>query len=96
MEDIQSTSQAGVLQLGPVVTKKLFSQLTGLTEETIRGMIDRGHLPTVKIGKHRMVNVALITKEALEAEFERQERPYQRQLVRPPRVRQHPQFVPIR
>ncbi len=71
MEDIQSTSQAGVLQLGPVVTKKLFSQLTGLTEETIRGMIDRGHLPTVKIGKHRMVNVALITKEALEVEFER-------------------------
>ncbi len=56
---------------GPLVTKKLFSQMSGLTEETIRGMIERGYLPTVKIGKHRMVNVALITKEALEAEFER-------------------------
>jgi excisionase family DNA binding protein len=56
---------------GPVVTKRLFSQLTGLTEETIRGMIERGHLPTVKIGKHRMVNVALITREALETEYER-------------------------
>lgn len=64
-------NSAASVNAGPVVTKKLFSQLTGLTEETIRGMIDRGHLPTVKIGKHRMVNVALITKEALEAEFER-------------------------
>lgn len=72
MEEIQQspTSSASV-NAGPLVTKKLFSQLTGLTEETIRGMIDRGHLPTVKVGKHRMVNVALITKEALEAEFER-------------------------
>jgi excisionase family DNA binding protein len=71
MEDLQQNVQAPAVNSGPLVTKKLFSQLTGLTEETIRGMIDRGHLPTVKVGKHRMVNVALITKEALEAEFER-------------------------
>lgn len=72
MEEANSIiNSAASVNAGPVVTKKLFSQLTGLTEETIRGMIDRGHLPTVKIGKHRMVNVALITKEALEAEFER-------------------------
>lgn len=56
---------------GPVVTKRMFSEMSGLTEETIRGMIERGHLPTVKIGKHRMVNVALLTKESLESDFER-------------------------
>ncbi len=56
---------------GPLVTKRKFSEMSGLTEETIRGMIERGHLPTMKIGKHRMVNVALITKEALESEYER-------------------------
>lgn len=67
----QNVTSSASVSAGPLVTKKLFSQLTGLTEETIRGMIDRGHLPTVKVGKHRMVNVALITKEALEAEFER-------------------------
>lgn len=55
---------------GPVVTKRMFSQLTGLTEETVRGMVERGHLPTVKIGKHRMVNIALLTKESLQKEFE--------------------------
>lgn len=50
----------------PLVTKGLFSQITGLTEEVIRGMIDKGHLPTVKIGRYRLINLTLITKEALE------------------------------
>lgn len=70
-ETPHSSASQGLVSAGPVVTKRLFSQLTGLTEETIRGMIERGHLPTVKIGKHRMVNVALITKDALDSEFER-------------------------
>lgn len=64
-------SQIGSLSAGPLVTKKLFSTLSGLSEETIRGMIERGHLPSTKIGKHRLVNVALLTKDALEADFDR-------------------------
>lgn len=66
----QSLNLGTLVNAGPLVTKKLFAQLSGLTEETIRGMVEKGHLPTVKVGKHRMVNVALITKEALESEFE--------------------------
>lgn len=54
----------------PFVTKRLFAESTGLTEETVRGMIDKGHLPSLKVGKHRLVNVALLTKAALESEFE--------------------------
>ena len=60
-----------LMAAGPVVTKRLYAQLSGHTEETIRGMVERGHLPTVKIGKHRMINLALLTKECLENEFER-------------------------
>ena len=71
MEEANSIiNSAASVNAGPVVTKKLFSQLTGLSEETIRGMINRGHLPTVRIGRHRLVNVALITKEALESEYD--------------------------
>lgn len=55
----------------PIVTKARFSEMSGLTEETLRGMIERGHLPTLKIGKHRMINVALLTQECLEQDFER-------------------------
>lgn len=70
MEEMRQLPMQTISATGPIVTKKLFSQLTGLTEETIRGMIERGYLPTVKLGKHRMVNVALLTKESLEQEFE--------------------------
>tara|TARA_B100000749_G_C18371129_1_gene441796 strand:+ start:814 stop:1032 length:219 start_codon:yes stop_codon:yes gene_type:complete len=71
VEDLQSTiNSAASVNAGPVVTKKLFAQLTGLSEDIVRGMVNRGHLPTVRIGRHRLINVALITKEALEAEYE--------------------------
>ncbi|MAY15265.1 MAG: hypothetical protein CMI06_08005 [Oceanospirillaceae bacterium] len=63
-------NSAASVNAGPVVTKKLFAQLTGLSEDIVRGMVNRGHLPTVRIGRHRLINVALITKEALEAEYE--------------------------
>jgi excisionase family DNA binding protein len=69
MENLNN--QQGILSSGPVVTKTLFSQLSGLSEEIIRGMIERGHLPSVKIGRHRMINLALLTKESLNYEFDR-------------------------
>jgi NDP-sugar pyrophosphorylase family protein len=59
---------SGISILPPYVTKKRFSELSGLEEEVIRGMIDKGHLPTVKIGRYRLINLTLITKEALEQE----------------------------
>lgn len=68
MEEFPTISAS--VAAGPLVTKRLFSQLSGLSEETIRGMIERGYLPTTKIGKHRLVNLALLTKDALEAEFD--------------------------
>lgn len=55
----------------PIMTKARFSEISGLSEETLRGMIERGHLPTLKVGKHRMINVALLTKECLDQDYER-------------------------
>lgn len=55
----------------PLMTKNKFSELSGLSEEIIRGMVDRGHLPSMKIGKHRMINIAVLQRECLEQEFER-------------------------
>ena len=51
----------------PIVTKKRFSEMTGLTEETVRGMIEKGLLPTMKIGRRRLVNVEAVTQSAIEA-----------------------------
>lgn len=57
--------------IGPVCTKERFSAVTGLSEDVIRGMIERGHLPSVKIGKHRLVNAALLTNECLSLDFDK-------------------------
>jgi len=50
----------------PVMTKEMFAKKVGLTEETIRGMIYAKTLPTVKRGKHRLINIAALTTECLE------------------------------
>lgn len=55
----------------PIATKERFSQLSGLEEGVIRGMIDKGHLPTVKIGKYRLINLALLQDELLREAWER-------------------------
>ena len=49
----------------PVMTRELFSTFSGLGEEVIRGMIERGQLPSVKVGRHRMVNLALLTEDMM-------------------------------
>jgi len=68
---MESDQKMNIPASAPVVTKARFSEMSGLTEETLRGMIERGHLPTLKVGKHRMINVALLTKECLDQDFER-------------------------
>lgn len=60
------TSQASV----PVMEREKFSNLIGVDLGVVNGWIDRGYLPTIKIGKHRLVNLALLTKECLEKEGE--------------------------
>lgn len=52
----------------PLVTRERFAELSGLGEEVVRGLIEKGRLPSIKVGRHRMVNVALITKSCLEQE----------------------------
>lgn len=47
----------------PMCTKERFSELTGLGVEVVRGMLERGHLPSVKVGKHRLINMVLLTDE---------------------------------
>lgn len=54
--------------LVPIVTREKFAQLSGLEEGVIRGMIDKGYLPTVKVGKYRMVNVARLSADCFQAE----------------------------
>lgn len=41
----------------PEMTIAKYAESVGVSERTVRGWIDKGFLPTTKIGKRRMVNV---------------------------------------
>lgn len=57
-----------ILIATPVMTQERFSQLSGLTEGQVRGQIEKGHLPSIKVGRVRLVNVAVLSRDALEQE----------------------------
>lgn len=55
-----------LLAFTPVQTVQLFSFFSGLPEGVLQGMIDRGQLPTHKIGKRRLVNLVKLAQECSE------------------------------
>lgn len=55
----------------PVMTREQFASLSGLGEDVVRGMIEKGHLPSVKIGRHRMVNLVRLTMDSLNEAWEK-------------------------
>lgn len=59
-----------MLTAPPVMPWREFADWIAMKDEhdVVEAWIKRGYLPTVKIGKYRMVNVALLTKNLLDAE----------------------------
>ena len=52
----------------PLMTLERFSELSGLTVDTLYGHVRRGYLPTVKMGRYRLINLALLQTQCLQAE----------------------------
>ena len=59
------TPPLALLMSVPVMTKERFAELAGVEVGVIRGMLDRGYLPAIKIGRHRFVNVAALQMRCL-------------------------------
>lgn len=49
-----------------VMAADRFAELVGVSSEVVRGWIDKGYLPTMKIGRYRLVNLAALQREALQ------------------------------
>ncbi len=50
----------------PVMHQDRFAELVGVSVGTVNGWVDKGHIPSIVIGRHRLVNIALLTKDCLE------------------------------
>ncbi|WP_426342807.1 hypothetical protein ACN9MZ_14600 [Pseudoduganella sp. S-14] len=70
MGDIPKFEQLASMQLSiPLMTRESFAQAIGLPPSVIIAQSERGYWPTVKIGKRVFVNVELVRKRALDAEY---------------------------
>ncbi|MBE0507538.1 MAG: hypothetical protein IBX50_12615 [Marinospirillum sp.] len=52
----------------PLVSKERFAELVGLRPSIITGWASKGYIPTVSVGRHQLVNLALIQRQCLEQE----------------------------
>ncbi|WP_440996591.1 hypothetical protein [Arhodomonas sp. SL1] len=64
MEDLNARQPAMV----PVMSRQRFAELAGVEDGVVRGWIERGQIPTIKVGKHRLINVALLHDECMKSE----------------------------
>lgn len=53
----------------PVMTRERFADLSGIEVGVLNGWINKGYMPVMEFGKYRLVNLALLTKMALDKEF---------------------------
>lgn len=47
----------------PFMTQERFSALSGLDGGVLRGMISKGYLPTIKIGRYRLINLVALSRQ---------------------------------
>lgn len=48
----------------PVMSMTQFGVLTGMTYDSVRSQVVNGNLPSIKVGKRRMVNIVVLTDMA--------------------------------
>jgi len=52
-----------------VVTLERFSEQTGLPIGVCLGMVNRGYIPTITIGRRRLINMVALSRELARKEF---------------------------
>jgi len=64
VEDVQNSSALG-LYVPPPMTIEQYARLQGVSQDTLNNQIKRGYVPTIKVGKRRLINTFAIANECL-------------------------------
>lgn len=69
MEGPGAVGQVPVVHV-PVMTPERFCELTGVSEGVLLGWMNRGYVPVVIIGRHRLVNLTKLASKCASSETE--------------------------
>lgn len=53
------------IKYSPMVTNAEFASLVGVSQGVVDGWVKRDYVPTVKMGKYRLINIALLNHHLL-------------------------------
>ncbi len=70
-EAVQNKSALG-LYVPPPMTIEQYARMQGVSEDTLNNQIKRGYVPTIKVGKRRLINTFAIANECLRLDNEAQ------------------------
>lgn len=65
MQNLNATPSLPVAIDVPIMDQEAFSKKIGISQDTVRGMVETDKLPSIKIGKRRFVNIAELTSRCL-------------------------------
>ncbi len=57
------------LFVGPPLTIEMYAKIQGVSTRTITEQIHKGYLPTIKIGKRRLINTYKLASDCLKPEI---------------------------
>lgn len=63
LTEIQIQSEVYLSVLPPLVSRELFAQVTGASMDTVRGWAQTDTIPTVKIGRQRLINLGRLIQD---------------------------------
>ena len=68
-EPINERNFLSIAIQSPIMTRELFSEITGLPLSVLIAQCDKGYWAQIKVGKRVFLNLELIRKQCLDKEF---------------------------
>lgn len=62
-EQLDHLTPVNVLSMSPISSQDQFASMVGATPDTVRGWVEKGIVPTVKVGKRRFINNVVFTSQ---------------------------------
>lgn len=64
--NMEQPPEINIQPFTPVMSKERFAELSGVPFGVVEGWVIRGYLPSLLIGKHRLVNIIQLNQDCLE------------------------------